>query len=758
MDPDPSTDSELSRDLSLFQVTMLGVGMMIGAGVFVLTGIGIGIAGPGGILMAFALNGIVALLCTMAYAELASAMPEAGGGYTFVREGLGGITGFLSGWMSWLGHTVAGSLYSIAFATYTIHLLEELQLIQLNGMNQLLVEKGIAVITALIFVYVNYRGASETGMAGSIMALGQMAVLGAIGIIGIVVAAQNPGRLANFDPFLPNGWGKILVTMGFTYIGFEGYEVIAQAGEEVKEPRENIPKAIFYALIAVVTTYLLVAFAALIGVHSTSTPAWQWIGSYGSTGFARAISQLLPFGGLLVTLAAIFSSTSALNATTYSSTRVSFALGRDGHLPKVLSRISKKRKIPDVALLLSGVLIVVFAATLPVEDVAASADIMFLLLFLLVNFSVIKLRQERGREFTYGYLIPLFPFVPILAIILHLILSVWLFDMSTLAWITTALWLVGGVAIYFFYSRHQPAIKKPKTQIVSQKRALKERDYQILVPVANPENASFLVNYAGTIARARKAEILLISMVTVPEQTPLSEADQFVSEKQKTIDQAINEAPSGVPVHSTIRYGHDIARGIISAVKEHRSNLLVMGWSGKLKEGGFQLGDIVDPVIEGSPCDSMVIKPGVKPSRSPPSSILCPITGGPHSGYVLEVANMIAKGEDADVTILHVRREDESYEDAQWDMHSNLTSSDLDENTRVKVIEAGDQSISDRIIEESKGYDLVMIGATREGLFDQLLFGTVPERVAAGCDSTVIMSKKYLGLRSWIQRWLGTYC
>ena len=111
--------SELSKELSLFHVTMMGVGMMIGAGVFVATGIGVGVAGPGGILLAFALNGLLAFLSVMTYAELGSALPKAGGGYSYVQESSGGIVAFLTGWISWFGQSVAGSLYALTFAKYT---------------------------------------------------------------------------------------------------------------------------------------------------------------------------------------------------------------------------------------------------------------------------------------------------------------------------------------------------------------------------------------------------------------------------------------------------------------------------------------------------------------------------------------------------------------------------------------------------------------------------------------------------------------
>ena len=123
---------ELSREMSLFQITMMGVGMMIGAGVFVATGIGIGIAGPGGMMLAFALNGLLAFFSVMTYAELGSALPEAGGGYSYVQESSGGLTAFMTGWISWFGHAAAGSLYAITFAKYTLHFFLELDLIALK--------------------------------------------------------------------------------------------------------------------------------------------------------------------------------------------------------------------------------------------------------------------------------------------------------------------------------------------------------------------------------------------------------------------------------------------------------------------------------------------------------------------------------------------------------------------------------------------------------------------------------------------------
>lgn len=149
-----------------------------------------------------------------------------------------------------------------------------------------------------------------------------------IGIAGIIVAIKEKDRLNNFDPFMPLGWSKILITIGFTFVAFEGYEVIAQAGDETIEPRKNLPKAMLYSVFIVGITYIAVAFANIVSVKPDTVPGevWEWIGSFGYLGFREAISSLIPFGNVLLTLAVIFASTSALNATVFKATRASYSL------------------------------------------------------------------------------------------------------------------------------------------------------------------------------------------------------------------------------------------------------------------------------------------------------------------------------------------------------------------------------------------------------------------------------------------------
>ena len=195
----------LSRDLGLFTITMIGVGGMIGAGVFVLTGIAAGVAGPA-LVLVFLLNGVVTMFTAMVYAELGSAFPEAGGGYLWVKEGLGGAQGFLAGWMSWFAHAVAGSLYGLAFGRFATELWIMAGL-PTFGLSVHQMTLGLMSLIIVIFTALNYRGASETGTVGNVITVTKVAILGLFVIFGLLAMLRTEAWHARFTTgFMPNGF------------------------------------------------------------------------------------------------------------------------------------------------------------------------------------------------------------------------------------------------------------------------------------------------------------------------------------------------------------------------------------------------------------------------------------------------------------------------------------------------------------------------------------------------------------------------
>ncbi|MBN2303805.1 MAG: amino acid permease, partial [Anaerolineae bacterium] len=319
----------LSRDLGFFDIAMIGVGAMIGAGIFVLTGAAAKEAGPA-LILAFLLNGIVTTFTAMAYAELGSAFPEAGGGYLWVKEGLGGANGFLSGWMSWFAHAVAGSLYGLGFGTFGYEIWHRAGVPTL-GIGE---HTWVLIFTTIIislFTYINYRGASETGLVGNVVTIAKVLILGLFVIFGLIamLKVDNWWSERFTNDFLPNGFDGVVVAMGLTFIAFEGYEIIAQSGEEVMDPKRNIPRAIFVAIIVVVVIYISVAVVALGAIEDPDgiLAPFQYLGAQEETAIVEAADQFMPAGLVLLLISGLASTMSALNATTYSSSRVSFAMG-----------------------------------------------------------------------------------------------------------------------------------------------------------------------------------------------------------------------------------------------------------------------------------------------------------------------------------------------------------------------------------------------------------------------------------------------
>jgi len=761
----PSVSSELARDLSLFHVTMMGLGMMIGAGVFIGIGMTMNRVGAGGVLMAFALNGVVAVFTAMSFAELSSAIPRAGGAYNFARIAFGRGPSFLAGWMEWFASAVAGSLYAVVFALYTLrYVLNGVAGMGLTDHQLLIGTKILAPLTALAFVYINYRGASETGRVGALFTLGQMAFMGLIAVAGIVVAVAQPDRLANFHPFIKhkdNNWAMMLTAMGMIYVAFEGFEVIAQAGDETIDPKRNIPKAMLYSVLIVCILYVAVSFATVAairpGTHidGVKVDAVEWISTRGrnadgETGFGEAIERMMPLGGLVVTLAVIFSATSALNATIYSATRASYALGRDRMLPGFFSKISPRRKTPWVALLFTGAIVVVVAALLPTKDVAGCASMMFLFLFLLVNVCVIKVRTNMGDELSYGFVMPLFPLFPILAILIQVVLAYAIVHASWLAWVIGPGWIVAGMLVYLGYSRRRAVATADEIAVLEEHPAPPGEQYRVMVAVANPANALQLVANTHHLCAAKAARVEVLHMVPVPDQVSLTDAQDYMAAGKEGVIEMMMSLGLAFPISTTIRYCRNIARGIVSAVRQKRTDLLIMGWQGRAHSGLFKLGSKVDPVVERCPCHVVMFKNCGGGRRY--GRVLVPVAGGPNAAFALEVACILADPDEGQVVAFHVARSVGAFDVGGFLAgHADRLPLPAGRVTGKAVVS---DNVVGAILAEAAGYDLIVLGFTREPILYRLSRQTIPETVALRCDKPLVMVKASAGLRSWIRRWV----
>ncbi len=735
----------LSREMSLLDVTMIGVGAMIGAGIFVLTGLAAGVAGPA-LIIAFLLNGFVAVFTAMSYAELGSCYHDAGGGYLWVKEGLPKWNGFLSGWMSWFAHAVACSVYAIGFGAYFGHALNEMG-VHLPEVAFLTPDKLLAVVVAVVFAYINFRGASETGKIGNLVTMTKIAILAIFIAFGIEVILRNGDWTASFQPFMPYGWGGVLKSMGLTFIAFEGYEVIAQSSEEIKNPRKNIPRAVFLSLLIVVPIYILVAFASLGAVRPPAgvTP-WAFLAQQKETALVTVASTFFRGGGLMLLIAGIISTMSALNATVFSSSRVAFAMGRDRNFPDFFSTVHPKKFTPHYAIFFSLLVIVIMAVALPLEDVAAAADIMFLLLFLQVNVALIRLRKKRP-DLNRGFFVPLFPWITIAGIVFLLAIAVYMFNYSPVGWFVTAGWIAAGLAMYYGYSsrREVEHIRK-----VTALERLERKEFTILVPVANPKTSRGLLSAAMAIGKKHDAEMVLLHVIEVDEGVPLraglADSDRVVPFMEE------NEAfvrKEGLPVKSVIKVAHRISKSILDTAIEEEANFIILG---RAKNPSFFErinASVIDTVLDQAPCEVAVLHGTLSPGKL--GKILIPFGENIHTRLAFEIAPAIVNYLKckAEVGVVLEPGSSTAHQQEQMSRIEQLMS-EYDLSAQVSV--SRNRDVLNGVLRLSRNADLIVMGG-RSGDFLGLLFGqSLTQEITERAGCPVLWVNEYEEQKSFWKR------
>jgi len=762
--------TELARDMGLMHVTMIGVGAMIGAGIFVLTGLAAAVAGPA-LILVFALNGLVTGLTAMSYAELGSCFPEAGGGYLWVKEALPQPNGFLSGWISWFAHAVACSLYAVAFGTFSVDLLHMAHVDLTNLMPSVLgpepynaAAKIIAVIVTLLFAYINFRGAKETGQAETVVTIIKMIVIAlfiGFGLVAIFSGKTPEPWPSHFTGFFQKGAMGIIMAMGLTFIAFEGYEIIAQCGEEVKDPKRNIPRSIFLSLAIVVPIYILVAFVALGAVAPEGgIPTWQYLGQKGEMAMIEAAEHFMmgSLGRIIFLIGGLFSTMSALNATIYSSSRVSFAMGRDHNLPRIFAKIHPKTRTPYMAVFISGIFIALMAVTLPIEDIASATDAMFLLLFVFVNLAVINLRKNRP-DLDRGFRVPFVPFVPILATVINLALAVVLFFYRPLGvWVCVG-YLLFGIAIFYLYARKKEFTAKAEP-VIHAEHPLVEVDpcsFHILVPVANTQTVHQLQRFATSVAKSLNTDITVLNVIHVPSQTPPSVGRKFLGAARSLLSEAITMAEDqGIPVYSLVKLTHNVPKAIIETCEERKINLMVLGWEGNQAARNRVFGTKLDEIILNTICDiALVCKAPAKDAVI--KKVLIPVSNIKFALLSLKIAEAMFPQKNIQLVLFHATPYDDITEVREKFVSDLQKCSDEINPERFQIVIRKTYRASDAILEEAPKHDMIIMGAPEEGLLKRALFGDLPNRLAKEFDIPIILTKKYHGhVKSWFQKFFGT--
>ena len=438
----------LGRKFGLFQLTMLGVGATIGTGIFVALNTAVPEAGPA-VSVSFVIAGITAALTALCYAELASAVPVAGSSYSYAYATMGELAAFLIGACLLLEYGVSASAIAVGWGQY---LNEALSLTTGWRIPDAIARPpgagGVVNLPAVVLVglclTLLLRGAKESTTVNSVLVLLKIAVL----LLFVCVAFAH-FSVDNYHPFAPRGLigiGSAASSIFFSYIGIDA---VSTAGEEVDNPRRNLPLAIILSLLIVTAAYILVAVAAV--------GAQPWTAFKGQeAGLAVILHNLTgaAWPALALSLGAIASIFSVTLVVLYGQTRILYAMSRDGLLPAFFRRVDPVRQVPRQNTWVVAGGVALLAALVPLDVLVNLTSMGTLIAFASVSIGVILLRRSRP-DLPRGYRVPFYPVLPIAsaAFCLYLIAG-----LPKDTYLLFAVWLGGAAALYFGYSRRRSVL------------------------------------------------------------------------------------------------------------------------------------------------------------------------------------------------------------------------------------------------------------------------------------------------------------
>jgi amino acid transporter/mannitol/fructose-specific phosphotransferase system IIA component (Ntr-type) len=431
----PPPPEKLQRTLTLFDVYAISTGAMFSSGFFLLPGLATAKAGPAAIL-AYLLAGVLVLPAMFSQAELSTAMPKAGGTYYFLDRSLGPVAGTVGGLGTWLALIFKSAFALIGMGAYLVLFLD-------------LPIKPVALALTVAFTVLNIFGAKETSGLQRLLVVtivGVLAFFVAQGLLEVFTGDGAATHREQFQPFLPFGPGSLVATIGLVFVSYAGLTKVASVAEEVHDPDRNIPLGMFLSLatatlLYVVGVYIMVAVLDPVELRSDLTPV-----ATAAEAFFDWFPE--PVGLVLIVAAAIAAFASTANAGILSASRYPLAMGRDHLVAPRFAHIGKTGT-PVLAILVTSGLMVVIIVAFSAEGVAKLASAFNLLVFGLLNLSVIVMRESRIPSYVPGYRSPFYPWMQIVGIITAAVLIT---TMGALSIGFTLAVIVVGIAWYIYYA------------------------------------------------------------------------------------------------------------------------------------------------------------------------------------------------------------------------------------------------------------------------------------------------------------------
>jgi basic amino acid/polyamine antiporter, APA family len=437
----------MERVLGTFGLTMLGIGCIIGTGIFVLTGVAAADYSGPALVISFIIAAIACACAALCYSEFAAMVPVAGSAYTYGYIALGEFWAWVIGWDLILEYAFAIGAVAIGWSGYFANIMSNLGFALPVALVKAPYEGGIINLPAMAIIalvtWINIRGVRQSSAVNNVIVAIKLVVV--LLFIALGFGHVNP---ANWEPFMPYGWSGVFSGASVIFFAYIGFDAVSTAAEEVKNPQKDLPRGIILSLVICTILYIIVS-----GILTGMVPYLDFKGQAAPVAFA--LQQVgYHWGAAVVSVGAICGLTSVLLVMLFGQSRILFVMSRDGLLPGVFGHIHQKYKTPARSSLIIGVITAIVAGFLPIGVVAELTNIGTLCAFMIVAAAIIVLRKkapDRPRAFKC----PFVPLVPILAIVFCGILIWMLPEVTQIRFI---IWLVLGMFIYFGYSYNHSII------------------------------------------------------------------------------------------------------------------------------------------------------------------------------------------------------------------------------------------------------------------------------------------------------------
>ncbi|WP_283584075.1 APC family permease [Limosilactobacillus difficilis] len=438
-------DKNFVKSMTAFDLVAMGVGAVIGTGIFILPGtVAANTAGPG-VTLSFLFSAIVCALAAMCYAEFSSALPVAGSAYSYGNVVFGEIFGWILGWALILEYMLAVASVSTGWAAYFQSLLADFGLKIPKALSgSFNPSHGVYINIVAVIIVLLVTAMLSHGMQTSARINDVAVIIKIVIIVLFLVAGVFFIRKANYHPFLPyhmSGVFRGATTVFFAYLGFDA---VSSSAAEVKDPKKNMPLGIIGTLIIATILYMCVSIVLTGMVHYTKLDVANPVA------FALQVVHQDWMAGL-ISIGALVGMFTMMITMTYSSSRLVYSIGRDGLLPSFLSRLDKNGT-PQVAVWTVGIIIALMGGLVSLDQLTSLVNIGTLLAFTFVSFGIIPLRRRHDIGNRGGFKVPLYPVLPIISGLACLAMICML---SKETYIGAGIWFAIGLILYFSYGyRH----------------------------------------------------------------------------------------------------------------------------------------------------------------------------------------------------------------------------------------------------------------------------------------------------------------